>query len=78
MRLAASAYMAGEPELLERTHGAAEAEDPEVDTSALDAFTPLPTAHGTASRTVAAQLLEQAASLNGLAEQYGLGGTPIQ
>ncbi len=78
VRLAAAAYMAGEPELLERTHGAAETENPEIQTSALDAFTPLPTADGTASRTVAAQLLDQAASLNGLAEQYGLGGTPIQ
>jgi hypothetical protein len=49
-----------------------------VDTSALGVFAPLPTVDSTASRTVAAQLLDQSAGLNRLAERYGLGGTQIQ
>jgi hypothetical protein len=75
VRLAAAAYMADEPELLDRMHGAAEVGDAEVDTSA---FAPLPKPDRAAPRTVAAQLLDQAASLSGLAERYGLGGTQIQ
>lgn len=73
VRLAAAAYMAGEPALLDPTRGAAKAGDRGVDTSA---FAPLPISGSTASRTAAAQLLDQAASLGGLAERYGLGDTP--
>jgi hypothetical protein len=69
VRLAAAAYMADAPELLGAAHGAAAAGDGEIDTSA---FAPLPTAQRTGSPAAAAQLLDQAASLSGLAERYGL------
>ena len=72
VRLAAAAYMAGEPELLEHTRSAAEAGEAGLDTSA---FASLPSPDSTARRTVAAQLLDQAAGLSGLAERYGLGST---
>ena len=66
--------MADEPALLERTHSAAGAGNDEVDTSA---FAALPKPDSSATRTVAAQLLDQAASLSGLAERYGIEGTQI-
>jgi hypothetical protein len=78
VRLAAAAYMADEPEPLERTHGAVEAANAGVDTAVFGLFAPLPTVDSTANRTVAAQLLDQSAGLNRLAERYGLGGTQIQ
>jgi hypothetical protein len=74
VRLAAAAYMADQPALLERTHSAAGAGNDEVDTSA---FAALPKPDSSATRTVAAQLLDQAASLSALAERYGLNGTQI-
>jgi hypothetical protein len=74
VRLAAAAYMAGAPALLERTHSAAGAGNDEVDTSA---FAALPEPDSGATRTVAAQLLDQATSLSGLAERYGLEGTQV-
>jgi len=70
-RLAAATYMAAEPGLLEQTHGADRAGNVEAVTSA---FAPLPRADSIATRAVAAQLLDQAAALGGLAERYGLGG----
>jgi hypothetical protein len=71
-RRAAATYMAGEPEPLPRPRGAPGAGHAGEGTSA---FAPLPAPHSTASRTVAGQLLDQAASLSGLAERYGLGDT---
>jgi hypothetical protein len=73
VRLAAAAYMAGEPLRLARGHGAGKTGDTQADTSA---FAPLPKPDRTAARAVAAQLLDQAASLSRLAERYGLGGAP--
>lgn len=75
VRVAAAAYMAAEPELLERRQSTAETPDGGIETSA---FAPLPTPDRAATRAVAAQLLDQAAGLSELAERYGLGGTTIR
>jgi hypothetical protein len=70
-RLAAATYMADEPRLLEQTRGREMTGDVEAGRSG---FAPLPRPDSAAPRAVAAQLLEQAADLSGLAERYGLGG----
>jgi cellulose synthase operon protein C len=70
-RLAAATYMADELGLLEQTHGEEMTGDVEA---AGPASAPLPRPDSAASRAMAAQLLEQAADLSGLAERYGLGG----
>jgi hypothetical protein len=74
VRRAAAAYMAGERAPFGLAQGVAGIGDAEVDTSAL---APLRRSDSGATPTVAAQLLDQAASLGELAQRYGLGGTQI-
>jgi hypothetical protein len=75
LRLAAAAYMAKEPQPPARPLDAGGAGGVQIDSSA---FAPLPKPDRAAVRTTAAQLLEQAGSLSGLADRYGLGEPPIR